>query len=76
MIIEVDLRDAEREPQIASLPPIKGIDGDVEGHLLNGNDGACVFFDQQRRTCTIYDTRPLVCRVFDCETRTEPCAWK
>ena len=36
------------------------------------NQYACRFFDRETRLCTIYDTRPLVCRLFDCDTeRTE-----
>lgn len=66
-IIETSLRDAQREPRINELPIVKGVTDEVEGHLLNGEDGPCVFFDREQRLCTIYETRPLVCRLFDCE---------
>lgn len=32
-------------------------------HSLVGVDGWCVHFDQQERTCRIYDERPRFCRV-------------
>jgi Fe-S-cluster containining protein len=41
----------------------------LEGYLLNrvnGPDVACVFLDQATHHCTIYETRPLGCRLFDC----------
>lgn len=66
-IVEASFRDAEREPRIKDLPTIKGFTDEVEGYLLNGEDGACVFFNQETALCTIYETRPLVCRVFDCD---------
>ena len=28
---------------------------------------ACAFFDKESRLCTIWETRPLVCRLFDCD---------
>jgi Fe-S-cluster containining protein len=70
LILEVSLRDAEREPRIKSeCGTLKGFTDDVEGYLLNdpGNGYACHFFDRTRRLCTIYDTRPLMCRLFDCD---------
>lgn len=78
LIIEVSLRDAEREPRIKQLcSPLW--DSDIEifehrrevgGYLLNShdNEGACVFFDRQTRLCTIHETRPLVCRLFNCDS--------
>ena len=73
-IIEVSLRDAEREPRIAAecggLYDFPDEDGTRQkiGYLLNDkqNRGACHFFDRETRLCTIHPTRPLVCRVFDC----------
>jgi hypothetical protein len=32
-------------------------------HSLVGEDGWCIHFDKQERTCGIYQTRPLFCRV-------------
>lgn len=74
LLIEVSLRDAEREPRIAAeCGPIvcdiaKG-KREVVGYLLNdkNNEYACRFFDRTTRLCTIHATRPLVCRVFDCD---------
>ncbi len=77
LLIEVSLRDAEREPRIKELGrPIWDNEADifhgqkvVGGYLLNNRtDGPeCVFFDRQTRLCTIHETRPLVCRLFNCD---------
>ena len=68
LIIEVTLRDVEREPKIKECGPLKGFTGEIEGFLLNdkSNDYACRFFDPSTLLCTIYETRPLCCRLFDC----------
>lgn len=72
LIIEVELHDAEREPRIKELgsPLESPLDGsgkrEVVGYMLNSrSDYACVFLGQDNR-CSIYPTRPLVCRLFDC----------
>ena len=71
LIIEVDLQDAKREPKIAERgKPLKG-GRELIGYLLNGDDGACVFLDQTTNLCTIYRSRPLSCRLFDCATAGE-----
>ena len=31
--------------------------------FLDRGDGICCYFDEQTDLCTIYETRPLVCRV-------------
>lgn len=77
LLIEVSLRDAKREPRIKELGrPIWDDEADifrgekiVGGYLLNSleNEGACAFFDRQTRLCTIHDTRPLICRLFNCD---------
>lgn len=72
-IVEVSLRDAEREPRIAELgSPINDGFGDdirqVRWPLNGGEHGHCVFFDSVSRLCTIYETRPLVCRHFQCDS--------
>lgn len=77
LLIEVSLRDAEREPRIKELcRPIWDSDAqlfegrqEVAGYLLNSreHDMACVFFDKTTRLCTIHATRPLVCRLFNCD---------
>jgi Fe-S-cluster containining protein len=71
LIIEVSLCDAEREPLIAerASPIYDDMSGIKEqiGWLLNGEGGPCVFFDRQTRLCTIHETRPLVCRLYNCD---------
>ena len=72
LIIEVSLRDAQREPKIAERgsPIYDDMSGErvLIGYLLNARerDYACVFLDPATRLCTIYPTRPLCCRLFDC----------
>lgn len=72
LLIEATLRDALREPRIAAEcgPIVCDMNGtrEVVGYLLNdgGNEGACRFFDRESRRCTIYATRPLACRLYDC----------
>lgn len=77
LLIEVELEDAEREPKIKELgdpiygPPDASGEREVEGYLLNDmkniREGyACVFLDRTTSLCTIYETRPMTCRVFDC----------
>jgi Fe-S-cluster containining protein len=70
------LRDAEREPKIKELgsptyaPPELTASGkrELEGYLLNtGKDNACAFLDQDTNLCSIHATRPLICRLFDCD---------
>ncbi len=78
LIIEVSLRDAEREPLIAQRcdplyeHPSLTSSGQREliGYLLNARKGesyACVFLDEATNLCTIHETRPLTCRLFDCD---------
>ena len=76
LLIEVSVRDAEREPKIRELGSPIYTDArltasgkpELEGYLLNSHlDMACVFLDQQTNLCTIHDTRPLTCRLFDCQ---------
>lgn len=68
LLIEVGLQDAEREPRIKEMgSPIKGFTDQVEGYLLNSRDDmACVFLDHATNLCSIYSSRPLICRLFDC----------
>ncbi|MGQ0286760.1 YkgJ family cysteine cluster protein [Pasteurellaceae bacterium 22721_9_1] len=33
--------------------------------FLDRGDGVCQYFDENTNLCTIYETRPLVCRVED-----------
>jgi Fe-S-cluster containining protein len=35
--------------------------------LLNDGGSGCVFLNPQTQLCTIYRTRPLACRLFDCD---------
>jgi Fe-S-cluster containining protein len=75
LIIEASAFDAQREPKIRergsmirddeALPP------ELADWLLNGPGGPCVFFRRDaegRGVCEIYATRPLACRLFNCDT--------
>lgn len=71
-IVEASFRDAEREPRIAEtgMPLMDDMRTGVKeqvGWMLGRKDGHCVFFDPENRLCTIYETRPLECRVFNCD---------
>jgi len=75
LIIEACLQDAEVEPRIKERgsPIYTGPEftasgqRELEGYLLNGKGGSCVFLDEERNLCTIHATRPLVCRLFQCD---------
>src|SRR5450755_4488828 len=76
LLIEVDLEDAEREPKIKELGSPTYTDErltrsgkrELEGFMLNSHEHmACVFLDREKNLCTIYETRPLGCRAFDCD---------
>jgi len=77
LIIEAGLEDAEREPRIktrgspvfAQAEFTKSGKKELEGYLLNAkdNDNACAFLEQTTNLCSIYETRPWACRVFDCD---------
>lgn len=75
LLIEVLAEDAKREPKIAERgSPILGwpdANGhrELDGYFLNarGDDMACVFLDRATNKCTIYETRPLLCRLFNCD---------
>ncbi len=78
LLIEVSLRDAEREPRLRECGPIYDDNlgqgpKELIGYLLNDreNEFACRFFDRQTRLCRIHETRPLLCRLFDCDTEYE-----
>jgi Fe-S-cluster containining protein len=76
LLVEVGLEDAEREPKIRERgSPIYtsailtgAVQRELAGYLLNTEDNsyACTFLDKPSGLCTIYDTRPLACRLFDC----------
>jgi Fe-S-cluster containining protein len=72
LIIEASLRDGIREPKIQerASPIYDDMSGTrVQiGWMLNGRDGPCVFLNRETRLCTIHETRPLVCRLYDCRT--------
>ena len=75
MIIEATALDARREPKIRERGSIIDEGGEIPrdqaGWLLNGRGGACVFFHRDEAgqgICEIYDTRPLCCRLFNCDT--------
>lgn len=45
------------------------VDRSVETAWLDRGDGTCRSFDETTLRCTIYETRPLVCRIHDYHTR-------
>ena len=69
LLIEASELDAQREPKIARYGRKYR---DIDLYLLNRKDGGgCVFFHRDeagRGVCEIYDTRPLCCRLFNCDT--------
>jgi hypothetical protein len=77
LLIEVRPGDADREPSIKERgSPIYGPVGtgqvgppQLEGYVLNSaaNEHACTFLNLGTNLCTIYDTRPLICRLFACD---------
>ena len=75
LIIETCLQDAEVEPLIKERgsPIYTGPEftasgeRELHGYMLNGKAGHCVFLDDSTNLCTIYATRPLVCRLFQCD---------
>ena len=75
LIIETCLQDAVVEPLIKERgsPIYTGSEftasgeWELQGYLLNGKNGNCVFLDDERNLCTIHATRPLVCRLFQCD---------
>jgi hypothetical protein len=85
LIIEVTREDARIEPKIREqgspiyTAPEMTASGkkELQGFLLNSakNDYACAFLDQATNLCTIHETRPLVCRLFDCE-KDYPPSWE
>lgn len=77
LLIEVDPEDARREPKIKELgSPIYTAaeltmsgQKELQGYMLNSaaNGYACAFLDQPKNLCTIHETRPLACRLFECD---------
>lgn len=79
LLVQATLADAVREPRIAEcgLPvvtdfpnPVTG-ENELVGYYLPHADGRCVFLDWATHDCTIYDTRPGECRVFDCRDKSK-----
>ena len=73
MIIEATALDARREPRIRERGSIIDEGGEIPpdqaGWYLNRGKG-CVFFSRDsagRGVCEIYETRPLCCRLFNCD---------
>lgn len=73
MIVEALPEDADREPKIKEFgSPIytdprltRSGHRELEGYLLT-RKGGCMFLSADD-TCSIYATRPPVCRLFDCD---------
>ena len=38
----------------------------IQGFLKSNNDKWCYYFDNNGRNCSIYDKRPIICRIFFC----------
>lgn len=75
LIIEATAFDARREPRIRERgsPITEGgqVPLDECDWLLNGKGGPCVFLGRNpegEAVCEIYETRPLACRLFDCNS--------
>lgn len=78
LLIEVEVEDAEREPKIREvgsptfMPAQFTASGQPEltGYILNSktNGYACAFLDKTTNLCTIHGTRPLICRLFNCDS--------
>lgn len=73
MIIEATALDARREPKIRERGSIIDEGGEIPPDqadwMLNRGRG-CVFFHRDaegKGICEIYETRPLCCRLFDCD---------
>lgn len=51
--------------------------GQKRALVLKNSDGSCIYFDKEKRECSIYDTRPQACKAFFCGRGTEdPRVWK
>ena len=62
------VEDAHVEPRIRELcAATRDHAGRLTGYRLNAADGPCTFLDRQTELCTIRETRPLMCRLFDCD---------
>ena len=78
-----------RDEDIAMLAAHLGLDVDtferrfvrrvgIRKSLIEFSDGDCVFFDPQKRNCSVYEARPLQCRTWpfwDSNIKS-PAAWK
>lgn len=73
MRIEISDYDAGCDPKIRqrATPVVVSPEPDAAPRwLLNSDAGPCVFFlrdEQGLGCCEIYETRPQVCRMFDCD---------
>ena len=78
LILEALAEDALVETKIKEKgSPMAELTGtgtrELIGYLLNDteNGGACAFLDRATNLCGIYETRPLMCRQYDCSQRDE-----
>ncbi len=74
LIIEASAFDAQHEPRIrergSMIRDDESLPLELADWLLNGPGGPCVFFQRDaegRGICEIYATRPLGCRLFNCD---------
>lgn len=72
--IVVSEEDAVREPKIATqgvaFESTNAAGEKFRKWRLNSEAGPCLFFTRDQQglgVCEIHETRPLVCRMFDCD---------
>ncbi len=53
-----------RDNVSGTLIPVNGDVIKIKGR--GGTDWTCIFFDEEKRLCTIYENRPLECRALKC----------
>jgi len=47
-------------------PPLIKIEGDKAFYLPKNDRGYCIMYDEENKRCTIYEKRPLECRLLVC----------
>lgn len=70
LILEASYEDGKREPRIFKEGTMLNLDDPLEERVwsINGfetKDFPCIFLDQETNLCTIYRTRPQMCRDFE-----------
>jgi Fe-S-cluster containining protein len=68
LILEASYEDGKREPRIFTEGMMLNLDDPLEERLwsLNGTqEFPCIYLDLKTNRCTIYKTRPQMCRDFE-----------